>query len=135
MQHDGRSFARMTTGKLALVAFRVVASTGRRSHATVRISWDDRDHAEAEAEADSPMGALFRATDSAVGVSGEVVGLRIHAFDDYGMVGKARITVNFEGREYGGRGSSPDAVEAVAHAYLRAVAAYLSDQVPKTSAR
>ncbi len=121
--------------KLALVAFRVVASTGRRSRATVRVSWDDRDHAEAEAEGDSPMDALFRATDSAVGVRGEVVGLRIHAFDDYGMVGKARITVNFEGQEYGGRGSSPDAVEAVAHAYLRAVAAYLSDQVPKTSAR
>ncbi len=121
--------------KLALVAFRVVASTGRRSRATVRVSWDDRNHAEAEAEGDSPMDALFRATDSAVGVRGEVVGLRIHAFDDYGMVGKARITVNFEGREYGGRGSSPDAVEAVAHAYLRAVAAYLSDQVPKTSAR
>lgn len=119
--------------KLALVAFRVGASTGRRSRATVRISWDDRDHAEAEG--DSPMDALFRATDSAVGGRGEVVGLRIHAFGDYGMVGKVRITVNFEGREYGGRGSSPDAVEAVAHAYLRAVAAYLSDQVPKTSAR
>jgi hypothetical protein len=49
------------------------------------------------------------------------------------MVGKARITVGFEGRKYGGRGSSPDAVEAAAHAYLRAVAAYLSDEVPRSS--
>lgn len=133
MQHDERSFSRMATNGLALVAFRVVASAGRRSCATVRISWDGRDHAEAEAEGDSPLDALFRATDSAVGVRGEVIGLRIHAFADYGMVGKARVTVSFEGREYGGRGSSPDAVEAVAHAYLRAVSAYLSDQVPKTS--
>ena len=50
------------------------------------------------------------------------------------MVGKARITVNFEDRKYAGRGSSPDAVEAAAHAYLHAVAAYLSDQIPRTGA-
>ncbi len=62
-----------------------------------------------------------------------VTGLRIYAFDDYGMVGKARISVNFEGRNYAGRGSSPDAVEAAAHAYLRAVAEYLSDELPRTT--
>jgi len=50
------------------------------------------------------------------------------------MVGKARITVNFEDRKYAGRGSSPDAVEAAARAYLHAVAAYLSDQIPGTGA-
>ena len=98
--------------KLALVTFRVVASTGRRSCATVRISRGSRDHVEAEAEGNGPMDALFRATDAAVGVHGEVTGLRIYAFDSYGMVGKARITVNFEGRKYAGRGSSPDAVAA-----------------------
>jgi hypothetical protein len=65
--------------------------------------------------------------------SGGVTGLRIYAFDNNGMVGKARITVGFEGRKYGGRGSSPDAVEAAARAYLRAVAAYLSDEVPRSS--
>jgi hypothetical protein len=47
------------------------------------------------------------------------------------MVGKARITVNFEGRKYGGRGSGLDAVEGAPHAYVRAVAAYLFDKVPK----
>ena len=50
------------------------------------------------------------------------------------MVGKARITVNFEGRKYAGRGSSPDVVEAAARAYLHAFSAYLSDQVPRTGA-
>lgn len=134
MQYDGRSFTRMTTEKLALVAFRVVASTGRRSRATVRISRGGRDHAEAEAEGDGSMNALFRAANAAIGVRGEVTGLRIYAFDDYDMVGKARITVNFEGRKYAGRGSSPDAVEAAARAYLHAVAAYLSDQIPGTGA-
>lgn len=124
----------MTTDKLALVTFRVVSSTGCQSRATVRISRDGRGHAEAEAEGDGSMNAIFRATDAAVGVRGEVTGLRIYAFDDYGMVGKARITVNFWGRKYVGRGSSPDAVEAAARAYLQAVAAYLSDQVPRTGA-
>jgi 2-isopropylmalate synthase len=122
------------TEKLALVAFRIVGSTDRRSHATVRISRGGRDHAEAEAEGNGPMDALFRATDAAVGVRGEVTGLRIYAFDTYDMVGKSRITVSFEGRKYGGRGSGPDAVEAAAHAYLRAVAAYLSDEGTRTSA-
>ena len=119
--------------KLVLEAFRVVASTERRSRATVRISQGSCDHVEAEAEGNGPMDALFRATDVAVGVRGEVTGLRIYAFDDYGMVGKARISVNFEGRNYAGRGSSPDAVEAAAHAYLRAVAEYLSDELPRTT--
>lgn len=80
------------------------------------------------------MDALFRATDVAIGVRGKVTGFRIYAFDDYDMVGKARITVNFEGRKYAGRGSSPDVVEAAASAYLHAVAAYLSDQIPGTGA-
>ena len=122
----------MTTEGLALEAFRVVASTGLRSRATVRISRGGRGHAEAEG--DGSMDALFRATDAAIGVSGEVTGLRIYAFDDYDMLGKARITVNFEGRKYAGRGSSPDAVEAAASAYLHAVAAYLSDQISRTGA-
>jgi LeuA-like protein with dimerisation domain len=60
----------MTTDKLALVAFRVVVSTDRRSYAAVTISWGGRDHAEAEAEGNGPMDALFRATDAAVGVRG-----------------------------------------------------------------
>ncbi len=126
--------ARIATNKLALVAFRVVGSTDRRSRATVRISQGGRDHAEAEAEGNGPMDALFRATDTALGIRGEVTGLRIYAFDSHGMVGKARITVNFEGRKFGGRGSNPDAVEAAAHAYLRAAAAYLSAEVTRPSA-
>jgi hypothetical protein len=132
--HDGRSLARIMTEKLALVAFRVVGSTDRRSRATVRISRGGRYHAEAEAEGNDTMDALFRATDAAVGVHGEVTGLRIYAFDNYGMVGKARITVNFEGRKYGGRGSGPDAVEGAAHASVRAVSTSLSDEGTRTSA-
>lgn len=84
----------MATDKLVLVAFRVVASTGRRSRATVRISRGGHDHAEAEAEGNGPMDALFRAANVALGIRGEITGLRIYAFDTYGMVGKARITVN-----------------------------------------
>jgi len=124
----------MVTEKLALVAFQVVGSTDHRSRATVRISRGGRDHAEAEAEGNGPMDAHFRATDAAVGIRGEATALRNHAFDSYGMVGKARVTVYFEGRKYTGRGSSPDVVEAAANAYLRAVSAYLSEGVPRSSA-
>lgn len=121
----------MTKGELALVAFRVLGETDRQSRAMVRISWDSHGHLDAEAEGDGSMDAVFRATDAAVGVRGEVTALRIHAFGDYDMVGKARITVKIEGREYGGRGSSPDAVEAAARAYLRAVDAFLAKRVSR----
>lgn len=128
--HDSESFAQVTTNEWALVSFRVVASTERGSRATVRISRNSHDYTEAEAEGIGPMDAIFRAIDAALRVCGEVAGIRINAFPDYGLLGKARIRVNFEGREYSGRGSSPDAVEAAAHAYLRAAVFYLEEQSP-----
>jgi 2-isopropylmalate synthase len=108
-------------------------STDRRSYATVRISWGGRDHAEAEAEGNGPMDALFRATDAAVGVRGGGHGPSHLRFRQqrYGRKGTNHSWLR--GPKVRGTSSSPDAVEAAAHAYLRTVAAYLSDEVPSSS--
>lgn len=127
------SFRDVTDGELTLVAFRVTA-TGLRSRAAVTLSCEDGCCVDAAAEGDGSTDAIFRAVDAAVGVRGKLTGLRIYAFSDFGLVGKARVRVAFEGREYAGRGSSADPVEAAAHAYLRATAAYLMERSPRAGA-
>ena len=109
------------------MAFRVTV-TGLRSRAAVTLSCAGGCCVDAAAEGDGSTNALFRAVDAAVGVQGKLTGLRIYAFFDFGLVGKARIRVSFEGREYVGQGSSADPVEAAAHAYVQATAAHLSER-------
>jgi 2-isopropylmalate synthase len=130
---DRRSYVSMVTGTPTLVAFRVVAASDRRSRAAVRISQGPCGYVDAEAEGEGSMDAIFRAAEAALGVRGKVTALRIYAFADCGAVGKARIRVDFAGREYAGRGWSSDAVEAAARAYLSAAAAYLAQQESKSS--
>lgn len=127
MPREGRASRDATGEKLSLVAFRVTA-TGLKSRAAVTLSRECGDLIDAAAEGNSSMEAVFRAVDVAVGARGEPTGLRIHAFADYGGVGKARVRVNFEGREYAGRGASTDPIEAAAHAYLWATCAYLAER-------
>ena len=128
-----KGFRDVTGGKLTLVAFRVTA-TGLRSRAAVTLSCEDGYCVDAAAEGDGSTDAIFRAVDAAVGVQGKLTGLRVHAFSDFGLVGKARVRVAFEGREYAGQGSSADPVEAAAHAYLRATAAYLVERSSRAGA-
>jgi 2-isopropylmalate synthase len=128
------SFKDVKTPKLTLVAFRAV-TTGRRSWAEVTILREDGGHVEAEAEGDGSVDAIFRAVDAALAVRGKFTGLRIHAFADYGTVGKASVRVDFGGREYAGRGSSPDPLEAAACGYLSAASSYLAQRAPRTSLR
>jgi hypothetical protein len=110
--------------KPALESFRVVA-TSICSRAAVTIVWEGGASVDVEAEGDTSVEALFRAFDSAIGVRGSITGLRMHAFTDHGLAGKARVRVDFAGREYSGRGSSPDPLEALGRAYLSAAASYL----------
>jgi hypothetical protein len=118
-------------GKPALEFFRVVVATTLRSRAAVTIAWEGGARVDIEAEGVSSMEALFRAIDSAIGARGSLTGLRVHAFTDHGLVGKARVRVNFAGREYSGRGSSPDPLEALGRAYLSAASTYLEAQDPR----
>jgi 2-isopropylmalate synthase len=112
-------------GKFVLEFFRVVAATGRQSRAAVSISHAERGTFEAEAEGEGPVDAVFRAIDSATGIQGRLTDFRIDAVTGgKDALGEVRISVEFEGQEYAGRGLSQDVVEAAARAYVRAVNVY-----------
>jgi 2-isopropylmalate synthase len=117
-------------GKFVLESFRVVAATGRQSRAAVTISHAERGIFEAEAEGEGPVDAVFRAIDSATGIQGRLTDFRIDAVTGgKDALGEVRVSVEFEGTEYAGRGLSQDVVEAAARAYLRAVNVYTAGGV------
>jgi 2-isopropylmalate synthase len=69
--------------------------------------------------------AVFRAIDSATGIKGRLTDFRIDAVTGgKDALGEVRVSVEFEGTEYAGRGLSQDVVEAAARAYVRAVNVY-----------
>src|ERR687894_320860 len=120
-------------GKFVLDSFRVVAATGRQSRAAVTISHAEHGTFEAEAEGEGPVDAVFRAVDSATGIQGRLTDFRIDAVTGgKDALGEVRVSVEFEGQEYGGRGLSQDVVEAAARAYVRAVNVYTAGKVGAT---
>src|SRR5918911_1621853 len=117
-------------GKFVLQFFRVVAATGRQSRAAVSISHAERGTFEAEAEGEGPVDAVFRAIDSATGIQGRLTDFRIDAVTGgKDALGEVRVSVEFEGQEYAGRGLSQDVVEAAARAYVRAANVYTAGGV------
>ena len=117
-------------GKFVLDSFRVVAATGRQSRAAVTISHAEHGVFEAEAEGDGPVDAVFRAVDAATNIKGRLTDFRIDAVTGgKDALGEVRVSVEFEGNEYAGRGLSQDVVEAAARAYVRAVNVYTAGRV------
>jgi 2-isopropylmalate synthase len=120
-------------GKFVLESFRVVAATGRQSRAAVTISHADQGTFEAEAEGEGPVDAVFRAIDAATSIKGRLTDFRIDAVTGgKDALGEVRVSVEFEGQEYAGRGLSQDVVEAAARAYVRAVNVYTAGKVGAT---
>ena len=120
-------------GKFVLDSFRVVAATGRQSRAAVAISHAEHGTFEAEAEGEGPVDAVFRAIDAATNIKGRLTDFRIDAVTGgKDALGEVRVSVEFEGQEYGGRGLSQDVVEAAARAYVRAVNVYTAGKVGAT---
>jgi 2-isopropylmalate synthase len=120
-------------GKFVLESFRVVAATGRQSRAAVTISHAEQGTFEAEAEGEGPVDAVFRAIDAATNIKGRLTDFRIDAVTGgKDALGEVRVSVEFEGQEYGGRGLSQDVVEAAARAYVRAVNVYTAGRLGAT---
>src|ERR671932_621871 len=120
-------------GKFVLDSFRVVAATGRQSRAAVTISHSEHGTFEAEAEGEGPVDAVFRAIDAATGIKGRLTDFRIDAVTGgKDALGEVRLSVEFEGQEYAGRGLSQDVVEAAARAYVRAANVYTAGRVKAT---
>jgi len=117
-------------GKFALESFRVVAATGRQSRAAVTISHADHGTFEAEAEGEGPVDAVFRAIDAATNIKGRLTDFRIDAVTGgKDALGEVRVSVEFDGQEYAGRGLSQDVIEAAARACVGAVNVYAMSKV------
>jgi 2-isopropylmalate synthase len=99
----------------------VVCGT-RRATASVRIVLRDGPPADASADGDGPIAAVFAAVDAALGIRTELDDLTIRAATPgRDSVGEVTLRATVEGRTFTGRGASTDVVDAAARAYLHAL--------------
>jgi len=116
INEHGRDLPEMFSMKL----FQSVASSEGRSTATVELEKDGKVlHDSATAE--GPCDAAFRAIDRITGVPGAVEDFAVHTVGP-GKDGVAEVTIRarFAGREFTGKSTSHNVVEAAARAYLQA---------------
>jgi 2-isopropylmalate synthase len=98
--------------------FQSVSASEGRSTATVELE-KDGEVSHDSATADGPCDAAFRAIDRITGVPGTIVDFSVHTVGP-GTDGVAEVTIRarFEGREFTGKSTSHNVVEAAARAYL-----------------
>jgi 2-isopropylmalate synthase len=98
--------------------FQSVSASEGRSTATVELE-KDGEVSHDSASADGPCDAAFRAIDRITGVPGTIVDFSVHTVGP-GTDGVAEVVIRarFEGREFTGKSTSHNVVEAAARAYL-----------------
>ncbi|MGH9326591.1 MAG: 2-isopropylmalate synthase [Terriglobia bacterium] len=103
-----------------LKLFQSVASSEGRSTATVELVKEGEVYHDS-ATGDGPCDAAFRAIDRITGIPGAVEDLSVHTIGQ-GTLGVAEVSIRarFEGREFTGKWTSQNVVEAAARAYLQA---------------
>jgi 2-isopropylmalate synthase len=104
----------------AIKLFQSVVSSEGHSTATVELEKDGEVFHDS-ATAEGPCDAAFRAIDRITGLPGTIVDLSVHTVGP-GTDGVAEVSVRaqFEGREFTGKCTSHNLVEAAARAYLQA---------------
>ncbi len=100
--------------------FQSVGTSEGRSTATVELE-KDGEVAHDSATADGPCDAAFRAIDRITGLPGTISDFSVHTVGP-GTDGVAEVSIRarFEGREFSGKSTSHNVVEAAARAYLQA---------------
>jgi len=100
--------------------FQTVSSSAGRSTATVELEKDGEVFHDS-ATAEGPCDAAFCAIDRIVGVPGTIADFSVHTVGP-GTDGVAEVSIRarFQGREFTGRSTSHNVVEAAARAYLQA---------------
>jgi 2-isopropylmalate synthase len=120
----------------SLKLFQSVASNEGRSTATLELEKDGQTFHDS-ATGDGPCDAAFRAIDRITGIPGTIADFAVHT-EGPGTDGRAetRIRVRFDGREFSGKCTSHNIVEAAARAYLQAAnkAAYELRRMEETTA-
>jgi 2-isopropylmalate synthase len=103
-----------------LKLFQSVSSNEGRSTATLELEKDGRIYHDS-ATGEGPCDAAFRAIDRITGIPGTIVDFSVNTVGQ-GALGtaEAAIRARFQGREFTGKWSSQNVVEAAARAYLQA---------------
>jgi 2-isopropylmalate synthase len=111
-----------------LKLFQTVSSSEGRATATVELEKDGEVFHDS-ATADGPCDAAFRAIDRITGIPGTIVDFSVHTVGP-GTDGVAEVIIRarFAGKEFSGKSTSHNVVEAAARAYLQSAnkAAYES---------
>ncbi len=119
-----------------LKLFQSVSSNEGRSTATLELEKDGRIYHDS-ATGEGPCDAAFRAIDRITGIPGTIVDFTVNTVGQ-GALGLAEVSIRarFQGREFTGRWSSQNVVEAAARAYLQAAnrAAYELKRVAEAAA-
>ncbi len=104
----------------SLKLFQTVSSSEGRSTATVELERNEEVFHDS-ATAEGPCDAAFRAIDRITGVPGTIVDFTVHTVGP-GTDGVAEVSIRarYEGREFTGKSTSHNVVEAAARAYLQA---------------
>jgi 2-isopropylmalate synthase len=104
----------------SLKRFQSVSSNQGRSSASVELEKDGQLFHDS-ATGDGPCDAAFRAIDRITGIAGTIVDFTVHTVGP-GTDGLAEVTVRvrFDDREFGGKCSNHNVVEAAARSYLQA---------------
>lgn len=97
-----------------------VSSSEGRSTATVELEKDEHSSRES-ATAEGPCDAAFRAIDRITGLPGTVVEFSVHSMNS-GADGTAEVVIRarFQGKDFSGKSTSYNVIEAAARAYLQA---------------
>ena len=100
--------------------FQSVSSSEGRSTCTVELEKDGEVFHDS-ATAEGPCDAAFRAIDRITGIPGAIFDFAVHTVGP-GADGVAEVSIRarFEGREFSGKSTSHNVVEAAARAYLQA---------------
>ncbi|HLI30362.1 MAG TPA: 2-isopropylmalate synthase [Terriglobia bacterium] len=116
ISEDFKSAPEMYTLKL----FQSVASSEGRSTATVELEKDGQTYHDS-ATGEGPCDAAFRAIDRITGVPGVIADFTVQTVGQ-GTLGVAEVLIraHFQGREFTGKWTSQNIVEAAARAYLQA---------------
>jgi len=97
-----------------------VSNSEGRSTATVEMEKDEQCSRES-ATAEGPCDAAFRAIDRVTGIPGTVIEFSVHSVSS-GADGTAEVVIRarFQGKEFSGKSTSYNVIEAAARAYLQA---------------
>jgi 2-isopropylmalate synthase len=109
-------------GPWILQSLQVRTGTGEDASATVALVGEDGAEAAETATGDGPIAASFFALENATGIDLELKNFEVHSASvGEDAQGEVTVTVEYEGEDYRGHGTSVDIVEAGTRAYLEVI--------------